>query len=119
MTHDEKIKHLIEDLRRKDIKKGMVMPINYLLLWKLGFKIKPPHFSNFFSVAIIMGSWIAVICGPVSWLLIWRHNAVPIFNIILSSLFIGTGVGIVMAFCYYRQKRKFKLPPWEDYPGIN
>jgi hypothetical protein len=118
MTHDEKIQYLIKDLGQKGVGPYTVAPPLYRLLWRLGIQAPPPHFGGFLVPALWMGAAFGIIWGVFMWFTFWRGQMDPTMAI-GTSVLAGCLFGGVMASYYQRQRKKFALPRWEDYPAAS
>ncbi len=92
-------------------------PHLHRLLWKLGVKIPPPHFSRYaqnrllFGASLGIGMLIGCILGS---LLVDRplYASLP-FLIVLSISAIGCGH--VIAKLYQRESEFYQIPLWDDF----
>ncbi len=116
MTHDEKVQYLIKDLGQKGIGPYTVAPPFYRLLWRLGIEAPPPHFGGFLMPALTTGAAFGIIWGVFMWFTFWRGQTDPTIAV-GTSVLAGCLFGGVMASYYQRQRKKFALPRWEDYPA--
>jgi hypothetical protein len=116
MTFDEKLRYLINDLGQKGIGPYTVAPPLYRLLWGLGIKAPPPHFGGLWVPALGMGTTFGGLWGVFMWFTFWRGE-MAVTTALAISVLAGIFFGALMASYYLRQRRKFRLPRWEDYPA--
>jgi hypothetical protein len=89
-------------------------PLLFRLLWKLGVKVRPPHFLGFASTAIVYGGWFAGAWGVLMWVLVWSQQGIGIGGVALRAAGAGACFGLTMAWFYARERREFALPAWES-----
>ena len=75
----------------------------------------PPHFASFWSLALLMGGFFAIVWGLFMWLVLWRGEDVAIAIAVVASLIAGTLFGVIMAAYYRWRARQLALPRWEHY----
>jgi len=114
MTHDEKIKYLLQDFAKRGINRYTVAPPLYRLLWRLGIEVTPPHFASFWPLALFMGGFFAIAWGLFMSLSVWGD--LPLAVAVGASLFAGLLFGTIMATYYRWRARALALPRWQDYP---
>ena len=117
MNHDEKLSYFFEDLRPLGIKRLNASPPSYWLMWKLGFKLTPPHFAKFSLVFIHMAAAWLIFYGTLSWFLIWKTKDIAISNFFLMLFLSASAMGLIVAFFYRRQAKKLGLSSWSRYPN--
>lgn len=100
-------------LRRTRITQRNYSPPTFMLLWRMGIKLPPPHFINFFPLVLIMGLPF-VFCGLGLYMMDLGDRdldigAAAVFVLILTVLF-GGGIGY-----YYRSSARIhQLPDWKE-----
>ena len=111
MTHNEKIRHLLEDFGRRGINRFTTAPPLYRLLWRFGFEAVPPHFAGFLSLAVLAGAYFGMAFAIIVW-----FTGVPVLVAAGGGGIVGPIFGVTLAAYYRRQNRKLNLARWEDYP---
>jgi hypothetical protein len=92
-------------------------PLLFRMLWKLGVRVRPPHFLGFAHIAIAYGIWFAGVWGVFMWLLVWSQQGIGVAGVALRAVGAGACVGLLMAWFYARERREFGLPAWESLGG--
>jgi hypothetical protein len=116
-THQQKVEHLIADLRKQGVSPYTVAPPLFRLLWAMGFDVPPPFFLGFLTLTLLMGAFFGILWGACMWLLQWQAWHMPVELAVMTSAGAGLAFGLSMA-AYYRWKAaRLRLPPWESYPG--
>jgi hypothetical protein len=90
-------------------------PPLFRLLWKLGVRVRPPHFLGFGHIALVYGTWFTGVWGVLMWLLVWSHQGVDFPGVALRSGGAGAAFGLMMAWFYTRERKEFRLPAWESF----
>lgn len=115
MTHREKIKHYIKDLRSRGVGKYTIAPPLYRLLWRLGWQVRPPLFQSFIVLFLLTGTFFGIFYGLFTWLIAWGSihlNALFLSHVLMVSVLSGFGMAT-----YYRWKaRSLELTEWAQYP---
>jgi hypothetical protein len=62
-------------LSQHGLSRNHAEPLLFRLLWKLGVRVRPPHFLGFASIALVFGTWFAGAWGVFMWTLVWSHQA--------------------------------------------
>ena len=85
-------------------------PPIYLILWKLGVQVPPPHFRSFGWNFMLNGAYFGLVWGGlVMWIGEWSmHQAIPMAGI-AGALF-----GLGMASYYRHGQIKHRLPQWDS-----
>ena len=115
MTHDEKVARLLQDLGQRGIGRYTIAPPMYRLLWRLGIKLKPPHFASFWSLAAITGVGYGVLLALMMLALLWRST--PVSGVIGTAALAAILFGLFMAAYYRTRAHQLGLARWEDYPA--
>jgi hypothetical protein len=116
MSHTEKIRLFVADMRSRGISAWTVAPPVYRLLWAIGFESRPPHFAGFTQLAISFGLFYCAFWGGIMWLFSWRETAMPPVVMITVSAVTGALFGLIMAWSIRRAARRLNLPEWKNYP---
>jgi hypothetical protein len=90
-------------------------PLLFRLLWKLGVRVRPPHFLGFAPVAVVYGTGFACAWGVFMWVLVWSQQGLDFHGVALRSAGAGAAFGGVIAWLYARERREFALPAWESF----
>jgi len=115
MNHQEKIALAQEELAARGVGKMTVAPPLFLLAWKLGVAIPPPHFLGFGPLAFLMGGSFGVLWGVIMWLFVWSHQGMPVVGAGSAALAAGVLFGVALASYYRWNARRLSLPSWRDY----
>jgi hypothetical protein len=123
MNHRQKVDRLVEELGRQGISSHAAAPPLFRLLWMLGLDIPPPFFLEFRKLALVMGTFFAVLEGPLwgilMWLSLWQGEIPALIAVALTvfeAVLAGVAFGLVMARYLRRKSAQSGLPSWEDYP---
>jgi hypothetical protein len=114
MNTDTKRDKALKLLAKTGISRRSYEPPWLRILWKLGFNIPPPHFASFWIIVVVTGSLFGVLWTGVMWLLVWLREGKTIGQLALTSVVMGTCFGIACASYYVYEKRKHKLPSWQE-----
>jgi hypothetical protein len=102
-------------LSERGLSRRFTEPLLFRLLWKLGVRVRPPHFLGFAHIAGVYGSGFACAWGVFMWLLVWSPQEVDFPGVALRSAGAGAAVGLTIAWFYTRERREFGLPAWESF----
>ena len=116
-SHGDKVAYYVADMSRRGVRRYVVAPPLFQLLWKLGLKVPPPHFLPFGVNALAMGIGFAIGWGTFMWFFLWRSEHASLFVVTLLSLLAGLFFGLLMAWGFARKAKEWSLPPWNQYPG--
>ncbi len=123
MNHRQKVDRLVEELGQQGIDSYTAAPPLFRLLWMLGLDIPPPFFLGFHKLALVMGTFFAVLEGPLwgilMWLSLWQGEIPAPIAVALTgfeAVLAGVAFGLVMAWYLRRKSAQLGLPSWEDYP---
>lgn len=94
---------------------GTYAPLLFRLLWKIGVNVPPPHFMGFTKLAMIWGTWFAVVWGAIMWAFVWSRQDTNILLAAGSAIAAGTFFGVSLAAVYARHRKKYGLPTWESF----
>jgi hypothetical protein len=101
-------------LSTRGVARRHAAPLLFRLLWRLGLRVRPPHFLGFASIAIVYGGWFACVWGAFMWMLVWSQQGIGGAGVALRAGSAGACFGLVMAWFYVRERREFGLPAWES-----
>lgn len=114
MSFELKRSQALDALCKTGIWRSNYEPPIIRLLWRLGFKVPPPHFAPFLAVVLFMGIFFGVCWGGVMWFALWSHSGISVMLAVKSSGFAGLAFGILMALYYAYGRVKYKLPSWSS-----
>ena len=86
-------------------------------LWKLGFKIPPPHFVPFWKTTLFASLWFGGAWGVVMWLTVWSRQGVVLGAALVAAAAAGLCFGLFMSLYYAYGRRKHRLPDWSSLDG--
>jgi hypothetical protein len=92
-------------------------PLLFRLLWRLGLRVRPPHFLGFASVAVVYGTSFTVVWGVFMWTLVWSQQGRSIVDVALRAVAAGACFGLMIAWLYARERREFAVPDWDAVGG--
>jgi hypothetical protein len=115
MTFDEKIAAAKALLASKGIWRASYAPTLVAFLWRLGFKIPPPHFAGFFGVFLFSGTVFGVAWGVLMWLVWWSSAGMSPSAAVGFAALAGLLVGLAMAAYYRYAARKYSIPAWDRF----
>jgi hypothetical protein len=105
-------------LQATGMRQSVYMPLILRLLWRLGFRVPPPHFVRFRVLALVSGLYFAIVYRLVIWFVdcIIRGRTQSIYPWVFTAIAaVIYGVGISM---YYDDgRRKHQLPSWSSLGG--
>jgi membrane associated rhomboid family serine protease len=104
-------------LSTRGFARGHAAPLLFRLLWRLGLRVRPPHFLGFASVACVYGTWFMSVWGVFMWTLVWSQQGKAVVDVALRAAAAGTCFGVIMAWLYARERREFAVPAWEAVGG--
>lgn len=102
-------------LSERGLARRHAAPLPFRLLWKLGVRIRPPHFLGFAHIALGYGAWFACVWGVFMWVLVWSQQGYGILGVAFRAAGAGAAFGLMMAWFYTRERREFSLPAWESF----
>jgi len=102
-------------LSQRGLPRHRYEPPLFRLLWKIGIQVPPPHYMGFAKVSVCFGAWFAVFWGSLMWLLMWSRQGRGLADDALAATVAGACFGLIMAWFYERDRRKFSLPAWESF----
>ena len=92
-------------------------PLLFRLLWRLGLRVRPPHFLGFASVACVYGTWFMSVWGMFMWMLVWSQQGIAVVDVALRAAAAGACFGLIMAWLYARERKEFAVPAWDALGG--
>lgn len=116
MSFEKKKEAALEELGRSKIWRSNATPPAIQLCWKLGFKIKPPHYNSFLANALITGIPFGIFWGCLMWFFIWENTFINLAIAIPLSLSAGASFGVTMALYYAWSAKKNRLTRWDGLP---
>ncbi|MGF1761211.1 DUF6404 family protein [Photobacterium sagamiensis] len=113
MDFDPKLKEALILLEKTGMWSSTYKPPIYRLLWRLGIKVRPPHFSsvisNFFWSSLFFGFFITLFNSIMGGL-----DGAGLRIGLLSAFF-----GLCMSVSYWLGKRKYHLLTWDELISSN
>lgn len=116
MAYPPRIETALAHLAATGITKSNYAPPLFRILWRMGVHVRPPHFANFISNFLLMGSWFGFAWGMIMWLFVWRGAGKSPYAAAAGALMAGAMFGLCMAAYYRYGARKYKLPEWSQIP---
>jgi Family of unknown function (DUF6404) len=125
-THRQKLTYFQKMLH--DRKEYAGVPFLWVILWKMGFEVSPPHFMPYLKAAslaaissslsstllVLVVSFFQSIWHQRSIIQIWSNNYFLIL-IVVSLIFPGIITGLLKAVAWRKDARKMQLPKWRDF----
>ena len=124
MSFEEKLAAAFTLLESTGIRRGNYAPPLYRSLWRFGVKLPPPHFNNFGTNFVVMGTFFSIGLGLFMWLLTWMTPPMPpdvtsgVCGVFGTALLAGVLFGLGMAGYYRYGARKHQIPLWRDFSGV-
>ncbi|MBD2793687.1 hypothetical protein ID852_12320 [Xenorhabdus sp. 42] len=113
MSFEIKKNKAIELMESAGLWKSNSVPYLVVLLWKMGVKIPPPTFANFWLNTVIYGAFGGILATFILYLEMSEYR-VSSGDFFIQGFVIGITFGVTFAlFHLYRRKSK-KLPDWKD-----
>jgi len=114
MTYQHKLEAAQKELSETKIWKSNYNPTIFILLRKLGLKIRPLHYNTFVVNFLSAAVWFSVVWGLVMWFTTWQSKNMPIQIALIISLSAGVLFGLFMAIYYKRSAKKNNLSSWNQ-----
>lgn len=114
MTFADRRKAALQLLDSKGIRRSTSAPPLFLLLWRCGVTIPPPHFRSMLANALLSGTSFGLFWWLIMWPIQWLRNDTPIAATLLPALFAALLFGLFMGLFYRFGARKHKLPRWSE-----
>ena len=114
MTNLEKRNAALKLLEASGISKGFYAPLTHRFYWWIGLDVIPPHFSKFWINALLVGIPFGVLWGAFKYFTQWSMVRMSLWDATVVTLAGVAAIGLVMAFFYAYDRKKRKLPTWEE-----
>lgn len=114
MSYQSKLEKAQAELAKTGMRESNYNPPLFMLLIKLGLKIKPVHYNSFIKNFTFSAIYFGLIWGFLMWFTTWSTNRLPIVNAVATSIVAGILFGLIMALYYKRSAAKHKLSKWDD-----
>lgn len=114
MTFEIQRERALAMLRKTGMWRSQYEPLEYRLLWRMGCKIPPPHFTRFWPTALVYGLCFSLLFGGVFWLTAWSEQDITVLAALADMLSFGLLLGLFAAAIYAEGRRRYKLPSWES-----
>ncbi|GHB70977.1 hypothetical protein GCM10008107_20580 [Psychrosphaera saromensis] len=114
MSYQSKLEKAQAELAQTDMREANYNPPIFVLLRKLGLKIRPVHYNTFIKNFAFLATFFGLIWGLLMWFTTWSTERLPIFNVVGTSIFSGLLFGLIMSLYYRKSAAKHKLSKWED-----
>ncbi|TJZ73013.1 DUF6404 family protein [Chitiniphilus eburneus] len=117
MSFETRLAAAITLLNTRGVGESARFPWWLRLAWRLGLRLRPPHFQPFAVNLFWNGLWFGAIWGVCMWLALWGPQVMmPCWLALLLSALVGTIYGLFQALFYAATARQYRLPRWEDLP---
>jgi hypothetical protein len=114
MRFEQKLTAAIALLESTSILRDSYAPPLFRLLWRLGFRVPPPHFLDFTTNFVFASSFFSVMWGFLMWLAEWPRQGLSL-GIAGSAISAGLLFGLGMAGYDRYVARKYRIPLWRDF----
>ncbi|WP_341206551.1 DUF6404 family protein [uncultured Psychrosphaera sp.] len=114
MSYQSKLEKAQAELANTGMRESNYNPPIFILLRKLGLKIKPVHYNSFISNFVFSAIFFGLIWGLLMWFTTWSTQRLPIFNVVTTSIVSGVLFGLIMALYYKKSASKNGLSKWDD-----
>ena len=104
-------------LSARGLARSHAEPLVFRVLWKLGVRVRPPHFIGFVPIALAYGTAFACMWGVFMWTLVWSQQGRSIVDVALRAAAAGACFGLMIAWLYARERREFAVPAWDALGG--
>jgi membrane associated rhomboid family serine protease len=104
-------------LSTRGVARRHAAPLLFRLLWRLGLRVRPPHFLGFAGVACVYGTWFMSVWGVFMWTLVWSQQGKAVVDVMARAAAAGACFGLIMAWLYARERREFAVPAWDALGG--
>jgi len=113
MTHREKVKHFVAEMKKKGVPAFTAAPPFWRLIWLLGFKNPPPYYESFGTLAAMSGAFFGF-CVAAAMLLVGQLPALKAIGI---SALAGCAFGVLWTWHFRMRMNKISMPDWSNYPA--
>ena len=117
MSFEKRKEAAMQELKESGIRKSNGIPPALLIFWKLGIRVRPPHYNSFLKNALSAGFWFAVLFGVLMWFLQWRSMGFGVSGAVATASVAGIFFGVIMAAHYKSSARRHRLSNWADLPS--
>jgi hypothetical protein len=117
MTHRQKVDRHVAESKKVGVPPSTAAPPLFRLLWAPRVEVPPPLFLGFFPLFLVMGGFVGVVWGALSWLLLWQFLLMSVMDVISAAVAVGLLFGLWVAVYYRWKAKKMGLPTWDCYPG--
>ncbi|PKH06640.1 DUF6404 family protein [Moritella sp. Urea-trap-13] len=114
MSYISKLESAQAELSKTEIWKSNSNPPIFKLLRKLGFSVRPSHYSSFVINFISSSIWFGSVWGLLMWFTIWSEQQISTDQAVANSLIAGFFYGLFMALYYKYSSSKNGLSNWND-----
>jgi len=102
----------LDELAKTGMKTRYCLPPVHRLLWRLGVKVRPPHYSSFVDIVTGIATLFTLMWGSLVSLVTGATGS-DILSVYLLSASLGFFFGVFMGYYYRHGVRKHRLTPWE------
>lgn len=102
---------IADELSEQGVGRYASAPPIYRLAWRLGFRIRPPHYQSFASLTLGSAAWFGLTWGLVMWFMDWQYKQMPVAAALVASAAAGLFFGLMMAAIYRWKAHRLHLPP--------
>jgi uncharacterized BrkB/YihY/UPF0761 family membrane protein len=117
MTFEAKKQAALGELEESGIWRSNYLPPVLLFCWWLDLEVRPPHYNGFWTNAIPIGLFFAVLWGFFMWLFVWGPSVASLPSAAGSALLAGGLFGLFMGLYYRWSARRHGLSRWSDLPA--
>ena len=124
MDFREKVELAVGDVVARGVRRATAAPFPYRLLWRLGLRVRPPHFQGFAGLVVVNGLTVALsLAVPLTLGLVFRNGPdylpAKLHNVLMTtSGAFGLLCGLGLAAYYRLSARRLGLPEWEVYDDL-
>jgi hypothetical protein len=115
MNFEEKKQLALAELKSKKFWKVNYQPPIYILLWKLGFKIRPPHYQKLITNFLISSIFFGVGVGLINWILFHDMSFPLTIETVNYAVFSGIIFGLIISLYYFLEAKRRKLTKWDNF----
>ena len=124
MDFREKVELAVGDVVARGVARPTAAPFPYRVLWRLGARVRPPHFQGFPALVAVNGLTVALsFAVPLTLVLVLRNGPgylpAALHNVLMTtSGAFGLLCGLGLAAYYRLSARRLGLPDWEVYDDL-